>query len=362
MLSRTEALTERIVTRSQATVPAYAAISAGMLTQSVSTLLDRILGALRDGRSLSAEDVRALRDFGEVRARQGISLAAIQVGWWIAVREIFAELTYVVHTDGVPDSVLTELTRGLLDIVDQATVAYTVGHRDVEIELVRHDQEVRSEFTRAVLLGGLSPGELTVRAQQFGLDPNRSYRAFRMRGSEIVVNPRRAASELIRAAQGYTTGIDGDIAGFVEEFKVLDGSESVGVGPLTGLSELDRSFRLAGRILATAQLYGITGPVDLDRLGLRIAIAADPDLGIELGRRYLDPVGVGEQARIFIETVEVYLDAGRRVDLTAARLIVHPNTIRYRLTRFEELTGADLRAAHTVLLVWWAIQYRRARG
>lgn len=47
------------------------------------------------------------------------------------------------------------------------------------------------------------------------------------------------------------------------------------------------------------------------------------------------------------------------IETAAQRLIVHPNTIRYRIGRFEELTGCDLRQAHTGAQAWWAIQYDR---
>jgi sugar diacid utilization regulator len=41
---------------------------------------------------------------------------------------------------------------------------------------------------------------------------------------------------------------------------------------------------------------------------------------------------------------------------TASELTVHPNTLRYRIARFEELTGADLREPACALEVWWALQ------
>jgi DNA-binding PucR family transcriptional regulator len=40
---------------------------------------------------------------------------------------------------------------------------------------------------------------------------------------------------------------------------------------------------------------------------------------------------------------------------------VHPNTIRYRLTRFRALTGADLSSTDTLVEVWWALEYASIR-
>jgi DNA-binding PucR family transcriptional regulator len=40
---------------------------------------------------------------------------------------------------------------------------------------------------------------------------------------------------------------------------------------------------------------------------------------------------------------------------------VHPNTIRYRLSRFGTLTGADLSSTDTLVEVWWALEYASIR-
>jgi hypothetical protein len=40
-------------------------------------------------------------------------------------------------------------------------------------------------------------------------------------------------------------------------------------------------------------------------------------------------------------TLRAYLDCDLSVPKTAERLFVHPNTVRYRLTKLEELTGLD---------------------
>jgi DNA-binding PucR family transcriptional regulator len=43
-----------------------------------------------------------------------------------------------------------------------------------------------------------------------------------------------------------------------------------------------------------------------------------------------------------VETVRAYLDTGGDVTRAAADLGVHRNTVRYRVGRFESVTGVDL--------------------
>ncbi|ADU48572.1 PucR family transcriptional regulator [Intrasporangium calvum] len=43
-----------------------------------------------------------------------------------------------------------------------------------------------------------------------------------------------------------------------------------------------------------------------------------------------------------LTTAETYLEAGRSLEATARALFIHPNTVRYRLGRIDDLTGFDL--------------------
>jgi DNA-binding PucR family transcriptional regulator len=49
-----------------------------------------------------------------------------------------------------------------------------------------------------------------------------------------------------------------------------------------------------------------------------------------------------------------------RIDPAAERLFVHPNTVRYRLRRYEEETGVDLRETEDAFRVWWALHREEA--
>ncbi|MGV9410773.1 PucR family transcriptional regulator [Nocardia sp. NPDC003693] len=363
VLGHSEQLAARVVARARAEMPAYAALPTASTVTATVGILSRLLIALRDGGPLGADDLRAIREFGETRARQGISLAEVQNGWRIAVRELLDDFTESGRTVRVGPRAMLELTHDLLEIVDEAAGHYTGGHRDVEIELAQHDRDQRAEYARGLLLGGLGPADIHIGAQNYGLDVERSYRAFRARpddraaGSALRLVLR---GEPARALRGLDTVVDGDLAGFLESGHPVETAGLVGLGPPVRLGELDRSFRLASRMLSTAQVYGRTGAADLGALGVLPAVLADSDLGEELARRYLDPLGAGDQARTVIDTVERFFDLGMRVEATADALIVHQNTVRYRLSRFEELTGADLRTPHSAVQIWWAIQHRRA--
>ncbi|WP_370880455.1 helix-turn-helix domain-containing protein [Streptomyces aurantiacus] len=62
-------------------------------------------------------------------------------------------------------------------------------------------------------------------------------------------------------------------------------------------------------------------------------------------------------------TARTFLDHGRRLDQTATALFTHPNTVRYRLGRLQQITGhplTDLASGPlpeplSTLHWWWAL-------
>ena len=55
------------------------------------------------------------------------------------------------------------------------------------------------------------------------------------------------------------------------------------------------------------------------------------------------------------QVLRASLDLGMKIDDTARTLHVHANTLRHRLRRFEEATGAELRDPRVVVELWWAL-------
>lgn len=66
---------------------------------------------------------------------------------------------------------------------------------------------------------------------------------------------------------------------------------------------------------------------------------------------WLQPV---EEHPLLLETALVYLDAGYNVTKAATVLGVHPNSVRYRLRRVEELLDSDLRSPAVLLALFVA--------
>ena len=57
-----------------------------------------------------------------------------------------------------------------------------------------------------------------------------------------------------------------------------------------------------------------------------------------------------------LASVRSYLDHDRRISAAAKALSVHENTLRYRLQKFEQATGARLDATNTIVELCWAFE------
>ena len=78
------------------------------------------------------------------------------------------------------------------------------------------------------------------------------------------------------------------------------------------------------------------------RLIMRAASSAD---ALELCQRVLRPVLEQDRSHGFrlLSTFRSYLEQGMSLKATAERLGVHPHTVEYRLSRFQQICGLDLR-------------------
>lgn len=75
--------------------------------------------------------------------------------------------------------------------------------------------------------------------------------------------------------------------------------------------------------------------------------------------RYLTPVLALAGGEPIVAIVERYLVNDRSIEITARELAVHPNTVRHRLGRFEEIIQRSPRITEAIVEIWWALQRRR---
>jgi hypothetical protein len=348
-----------------AELPSFRTIPLAELVPDIRRNFASGLRRLKERRLATADDdLSAYEKSGAQRARQGVTLADMLQGFSIGLVVARAG-AYRCAPPGEHRETL------LLEAIEIMTSANTAGmnaaasaHRQIELELARQEQHDVANVVRRVLFGGVGgraqPGNL----ERYGIDPTLRYHAVRVRPDDrfdlVHIERWLGTSESTKRRKGLVALIDGDVAGFVvDRPSDRDVPVVAGVAGPVALGSLADAFRLASRALETAHALGRQGLVELPSLGLTPAVLADDDVGSGVVERYVAPLERrGRSGAVVLDTLERYLDNDCQVPRTATELGVHPNTVRYRVSRFEQVTGCSLKHNESLVEAWWALRRR----
>jgi hypothetical protein len=362
LLDEVDVIADQILARMREELPSHANLAPEALRPGVVTIVRLSLAAFHQRRSATRSDLEEAERTGENRARLGVPVDEMLRAFRIGAQEVWAHQRDHGVREGLDEAVLLEGAQAAWEWTDLAMAHAAKSHRRVELELASHDLEQRANLLRAILFGSLGANELQLQAVAYGLVPDRTYRPFRAR-----VAARASLHELERAILASVESrtilvgvIDGDLAGVLPHRPAIRCGGVVGLGPPAKLVQLEPAFQLASSALEVASAFGMQGVFDLDDLALRAAIFHQHDVGDRLVERYAKPLDrLGAFGRTIEATLEAFFREGMRVEPTARSLFVHPNTLRHRLRRFEQVTGADLGRSEDLFRVWWALERRR---
>jgi hypothetical protein len=356
---------EEIVVAIRQEIPAFADIDVEEIRGMTASDIRRGQAAMAERRLPTQEELDASAAVTVGLARAAVPLDAINQGRRIAVRKIFEAWRERARARGVDASRQVEYLYSLWNWTDAITARAASAYRQVEVEVEGRDEDQRAWYLRGLLDGSLSPLEAQSRAAAYGLLPGGRYLALRARPSGDA--EARVLQRAIEATGSADAGgalaavVDGHVWALVSRPPAIpEGQGVAGLGTATDLTGAAASFSLATRALDTATAFGLDGVVGIDDLSLRPVILSEDHLGDSLVRRYLGPLReLGEFGVTLERTIQEYLASGMRIDDCAKALIIHPNTLRHRIDRFQQLTGADLRRTEDVIEVWWALERRR---
>ncbi|MFD2416920.1 PucR family transcriptional regulator [Amycolatopsis pigmentata] len=323
----------------------------------------RVVTSLRGAARLPPEIIEDERQSGRRRALQGIPSDDVVEAYRAVLGLLRDEFLAEAAKMSIPlESVLLG-TRRLWELTDRFSSELVSARHQVDLDLVRREERERLTFLHNVLAGTLRENELVEGGSAYGIRPGRQYWVLRGRsvhgGTTEELVPRLTRATASRALAPLLGIVGGDVAGVIgQRPDHVPSNALVAVdGPVTA-SELHRSFVDATNLLDIAVQYEMHGLVEVADMPMRIAVAQNDRLGRTLYDKYIAPVlaesGIGETV---VDSVRAYLDGRRSIPVAARTLNVHVNTLRYRLERFESMTGADLGDTVTILEVWWALQY-----
>jgi hypothetical protein len=319
------------------------------------------------GRDLLPADISEDEDTSSRRrAVQGVPAEDVLACYWAVLAVLRDEFIARATAAGIPSEVVLAGTRRLWDMTDRLSGVLMQARHEIDIDLARHDERQKLALLQRILNGNLLPSEVSQLGSAYGLEPDSEHWVFRARHPEGATQSLSRHIELTCSGQ-YSAPlvgpIDGDLAGITCRCPSVNDDTTVlaTVGPFP-LTMLGQAFTECTRLLNVAVRYGKRGLVDRESLSVRIAVIEESEIGAALFHRYVATVlECGPLADLILESVQVYLAKHRRIQAAADALLIHGNTLRYRLEKYTSITGADLSDTEAIIEVWWALEYWQVR-
>ncbi|WP_367326044.1 PucR family transcriptional regulator [Streptomyces sp. HUAS ZL42] len=379
--ARLPELGERMAQRIRSDVDAYkdeSLIPFDSLRRSCTANADLILSHFRRA---GAPDPTPARETGRIRAEQGMPLAdtlhAYRIGFELLWSEIVDESR--THPE-VSDAQLVSRSAEIWALFGLYAEAVAAAYRETAAELTSQRQARRSALVEALFTGAIADRTtLWEAARELGLPERGPYAVAAavadapgeepLTGIEAALRQARLPSAW-RLLPDQQIGLIALPASTAEStcLRILNRSHArVGVSPrFHSLRDTPQALRFAR--LALGGLRG-TGPgvARFDDNPLAMVVAAAPTEAahlVEVALRPLLELPAAERARL-LETLEHWFAAAGSATDAAQTLFVHPNTVRYRLRRIEELTGrslADPRTAADIGAALLAVRNPRVGG
>lgn len=336
----------------------YSDVTEAALQASISRNMQLAVDSLRAGKPPTPDEVDKAETTTTERFYSGVAVDQVIIAFRMSfskIHELFIDLA-------LKRLGKEELTRGsniLTGVSDAFTIRSVSTFNSLQVQSAVADASRRAAALRT-LLSGKPLGN--AERQILAINPNEKYAAIR------VVVPEGHNPEAIRVALEESGGRPGAQAvvvledqrscvGLVSKRPIVRGEVIVGIGPFLPVVESPLSDLVA---LQSAQLAGSlkrTGVQGISELNWRLAAMKDNYVDMLFRSRFIEPVvHKGEFSEELLETLRAWLTHGRVVSRTAEDLHVHQNSVRYRLTKFSELTGFDPDNIDDLIGLAWVLE------
>ncbi|WP_433200996.1 PucR family transcriptional regulator [Dactylosporangium sp. CS-047395] len=358
---RTETLADGVIARIFANIPTYAVVPRKDLEVSIGQIVEDVCAVLRTGQVPPPPDITQAEESSQARARQGVPIHDIMQAFRFTMGGVRDTVLAIAGEAGLPAARTVRLTTLLWSYSDAYTANVVSVYRLSDIEGALERARRAQTFLQGLVDDSLSDADLATAGAVLGLDPAARYRTLLARPDRgdvgrVLRELQHQASRRPGAAVLATIGPRClGVLAFRPE-PLLDDAV-VALGPPARPAALARSFRSAGAVLTAAGALGLHGVFTLEDLSWRAVAAGAGEVNELLRERYLAPLEAqGAFGTMVLDSVAAYLACDRNIPRAARSIPVHVNTLRYRLRRFEELTGASLDSTDTIVEVSFALR------
>lgn len=347
-----------------AEVPAYAGPLQGQVGQNVADAVQASLAAFlrlatqgehagRDS-SLSVA-LEGAYELGRGQVRDGRSIDVLLAAYRVGARVAWRELSGATVEAGLSAQTIAQFAELVFAYVDELSAASVSGYAD-ELAITGRARQRYLDLLTSQLLNGEDGETLRASADTAAWPLPETLTAVlvpaaQMSRAATFLNPYtlQAAEDLpgLNPAEPWAVLLvpDAEIGGRSVLLSALAGRSAV-VGPSRPWLSARISYLRAIRARHLAAKEGAEKGVvvDTDEHLVELVLRADPDAAEDLRRRALAPLSEfsPNSADRLAQTLRSWLLHQGRRDAVAADLIVHPQTVRYRMNQIRQVYGDRL--------------------
>jgi PucR C-terminal helix-turn-helix domain/GGDEF-like domain len=306
-------------------------------------------------------DVSPAERTGTARALAGVPLPAVMTAYRIGFRFMWEETLATARAAAIPTDSILDATARVFFAQDTFTQAMASAYRQQLTAQILEREEERSALVEALLAHRITDSQsLWEAADLLRLPTTGPYvvvaaelPAIGKLGlptieNKLSIRDIRSAWRLLPDLQVGIVHLRGpattDTLHALVEVLRQAANARVGISPpFRELSETSDALRFA-RLAVTGRPSAGSLVTVFNDTPLAVAAVSAPDVmarikSLVLSR--LDELPADERT-ILLDTFQAWLEAGGSANDTAAKIFCHPNTVRHRLRRIEELTGRSL--------------------
>ncbi|MBY0388539.1 MAG: helix-turn-helix domain-containing protein [Mycobacterium pseudokansasii] len=303
-------------------------------------------------------DVSPAERTGTIRALAGVPLPAVMTAYRIGFRFIWEQTLAAARASGMPTESILDATARVFLAQDTFTQAMASAYRQQLTTQILELEEERSALVEALLSRRITDQHsLWEAADLLRLPTSGPYvvvaaelPAIGKLGlptieSKLSARDIRSAWRLLPELQVGIVHLRGrdsaETLGILVEVLRQSATARVGISqPYHELAETSDALRCA-RLAVTGKSPGDSLVAVFDDAPLAVAAVSAPEVMAKIRSSVLGRLdGLPSEERVtLLDTFQAWLSAGGSANQAAATIFCHPNTVRHRLRRIEELTG-----------------------
>lgn len=358
-------LSERITTQVQRSVRSYAGPASGRrrrliemaVTAAVSHFLDKIEQPGTPGRRVD----ELFRRMGHGEATDGHELDSMQAAFHVASHEAWELIRPYATERGWSANVLGWLGDALFGYIDHLSEQTALGY-DAAVRALDHDPLIARERLIDGLIGGAPEVEINTFASKSGWLVPSSFVIVRAEITGVVVDGKETPDVTDLSTQ-YLVRLEGpnlvvicdpeDETELFEEIDARSDVRRVAKSWAVPMDQIPDACRWTARSLELVA-HGVIEAAPVIDCGLhriQLWLHSEPGLRQQLCQDLLRPLlaETPNSREILSETLLAWLESRDSAPAIAAKLGVHPQTVRYRWKRINELFGDELRRPEFVI-------------